>query len=201
MKRGALVLCGGRSRRMGRDKASLPFGGETLLQRVVRVVGTVVDDVVVAARPGQDVSRLPEAVRVVYDDVPGLGPLAGIAGGLAATAADAVYATGCDVPFLSAAVVTRLFDALGDAAIVVVEQEGFLHPLAAVYRTSVLPVARRLVAEERLRPVYLYEEVETVRVEADALRDVDPDLGTLENLNTEEAYREALARLQKPPPP
>jgi len=179
---------------MGRDKALLPFGDETLLQRVVRLVSTAVDEVVVVARPGQSLPALPEDVRVVFDDVPGLGPLAGIAGGLAALTADAAYATACDVPFLEPRVVDLLFEALGDARAAVVEADGFVHPLTAVYRKDVEPVARRLLAEGRPRPLFLLEEVETVRVPADVVRRVDPDLDTLENLNTEDAYERALAR-------
>lgn len=185
---------------MGRDKASLPFGDETLLQRVVRLVAPAVDEVVVVARPGQDLPALPDGVRVTYDEVEGLGPLAGIAGGLAATTADAVYATACDVPFLRRAVIDLLFDALGDAQAAVVEADGFVHPLAAVYRKEVESVARDLLAQDRARPFFLFERVPTVRVGAGALRAVDADLDTLENLNTEEAYRAALARLASTPP-
>jgi molybdopterin-guanine dinucleotide biosynthesis protein A len=180
---------------MGRDKASLPFGDETLLQRVVRLVSPAVDEVVVVARPGQSLPPLPAPVQVTRDEVPGRGPLAGLAGGLAASTADAVYATACDVPFLRRAVVDLLFDALGDAHAAVVEAEGFVHPLAAVYRKEVESVARDLLAEGRPRPFFLFERVPTVRVGTDALRAVDPDLDTLENLNTEAAYEAALARL------
>ena len=195
MRRGALVLCGGESSRMGRDKASLPFGDEALLQRVVRIVSPAVQEVVVVARPGQELPALPRAVRVTRDEVPGLGPLAGLAGGLAASTADAVYATACDVPFLRREVIDLLFGALGHAHAAVVEADGFVHPLAAVYRTEVESVARDLLAEGRPRPFFLFERVPTVRVGVDALRAVDPDLESLENLNTDDAYQAALARL------
>ncbi|HUR55514.1 MAG TPA: NTP transferase domain-containing protein, partial [Gemmataceae bacterium] len=65
MQTAGIVLCGGRSSRMGRAKAWLPFGGETMLQRVVRVVGEVVSPVVVVAAAGQDVPPLPVGVRIV----------------------------------------------------------------------------------------------------------------------------------------
>ncbi|RME40999.1 MAG: molybdenum cofactor guanylyltransferase, partial [Planctomycetota bacterium] len=64
---GGLVLCGGRSRRMGRDKAWLPFGPETLLQRMVRIVGEVASPLLVAARPDQELPHLPPEVRAVHD--------------------------------------------------------------------------------------------------------------------------------------
>lgn len=197
MRRGAVVLCGGRSVRMGRAKAELPFGEETLLQRVVRIVGTVVPDIVVVRHEGQALPALPEHVRVVEDETDDQGPLGGLIPGLRASRADAVFATGCDVPFLQAAFVQCLFDHLGEAATAVAETEGFTHPLAAVYRTSIRPVMERLLSEGRRRPVFLFDEVNTVRVGDAALRAADPDLRSLENLNTPEAYAAALDRLAR----
>jgi molybdopterin-guanine dinucleotide biosynthesis protein A len=176
---------------MGRDKATLPFGRETLLQRVVRRVGEAVEEVVVVARPGQELPPLPGSVRIARDEVLDQGPLGGLAPGLAASGADAVYATACDVPFLEAAVVDLLFERLGDADAVVPEAEGHLHPLAAVYRVRVRPLVEELLASGRLRPAFLFDRVPTVRVGEDDLRAVDPDLSTLENLNTPEAYEAA----------
>ncbi len=193
--RGALVLCGGRSVRMGRDKAMLPFGWETLLQRVVRIVSPLVSEVLVVAHADQALPTLPDAVRVVHDEVEDQGPLGGLQAGLRQATADALYVTGCDVPFLAPALVELMFDALGDAEIAVADEGGFAHPLAAVYRRSVLPVVEQLLAEDRRRPLFLFNEVETVRVGADSLREADPQLLSLENLNTPEAYQDALALL------
>src|SRR5262245_29573929 len=78
-----IVLCGGRSSRMGRSKAWLPFGGEVLLQRTVRMLSEVVDPVVVVAAPGQELPSLPESVTVARDQEAYLGPLNGLAAGLA----------------------------------------------------------------------------------------------------------------------
>jgi len=193
--RGALILCGGRSTRMGRDKASLPFGDETMLQRIVRILQPLVDEVIVVAYVGQEVPALPVGVRVVRDEVEGQGPLGGLQAGLRHAASDALYTTGCDVPFLRPALVELLFARLGEAQIAVADEGGFTHPLAAVYRTGVLPVVERLLAEERRRPIFLYGEVETVRVEEADLRAADPELLSLANLNTPAAYEAALARL------
>jgi len=194
MRRGAVVLCGGRSVRMGGSKALLPFGDETLLQRVVRIVSAVVDDVVVVRHAGQALPPLPATVRVVSDEIEDQGPLGGLVPGLRASRADVVYATGCDVPFLAPAFIEALFERLGDARIAVAEDEGFTHPLAAVYRVDVRPAMERLLAEGRRRPVFLFDEVATVRVDTAALRAADPALGSLENLNTPEAYAAALEK-------
>ena len=82
MSLGAVILCGGESRRMGEPKAWLPFGGERMLQRVVRLVANVVEDVAVVAAPGQELPPLPPSVILARDPVPGRGPLQGLAAGL-----------------------------------------------------------------------------------------------------------------------
>ena len=73
MNCGALVLCGGESRRMGEPKAWLPFGRERMLQRVVRLVGTTAEPVVVVAGPDQELPPLPSAVRIARDSIQGAG--------------------------------------------------------------------------------------------------------------------------------
>src|ERR1700720_1408053 len=102
MTLGAIVLCGGESRRMGQPKAWLPFGPETMLQRVVRLIRSAagVGPIVVVGAPGQEVPPLPDGVDVVRDPVAGRGPLQGLAAGLAAMPAGAelVYASATDVP-------------------------------------------------------------------------------------------------------
>lgn len=196
MRRGALVLCGGRSTRMGRDKATLPFGREVLLQRVVRLVAQAVADIVVVARRDQALPVLPDDVRVVHDEVEDQGPMGGLLPGLAASRADAVYATGCDVPFLRPQVVDLLFARLEDHDVAVADADGHLHPLAAVYRVAVRRRLGDLFTEGRRRPRDLYERVDTVRIGEGELRVIDPELATLANLNTPEAYEAALRRLE-----
>ena len=189
-----VVLCGGQSSRMGRPKAWLPFGGETMLVRVVRLLGEVVAPVVVVAAPGQDVPEVPPGVAVVRDPERGRGPLQGLAAGLEALRgrADAAYLSSCDVPLLRPAFVRRLLDLLGEQDIAVPEVGGYRHPLAAVYRLEVAAVAGRLLAEDRLRPAFLFDQARTRVVRPEELTDVDPDFQSLRNLNTPEEYEAAL---------
>jgi molybdopterin-guanine dinucleotide biosynthesis protein A len=221
MHRGAIILCGGKSTRMGRDKATLPFGpGEVMLQRVVRIVSQVVEAsrIVVVAADRQELPALPPDVQIVRDRRPGRGPLEGIARGLSAIGdrADAVYVTSCDVPLLAPAFVERLFELISDfrfqisdsttasssqSAIcnlqsemqIVVPRDGKLyHPLAAVYSTSVLPAIEELLAADRLRPAFLFDKCRTLVVPVDEFRDVDPELHSLTNCNRPEDYEAAL---------
>jgi molybdopterin-guanine dinucleotide biosynthesis protein A len=179
---------------MGRPKAWLTFAGEIMLPRVVRLLREAVEPVVVVAAPGQEIPRLPAEVAVVRDEEKGRGPLQGLAAGLAALhgRAEVAYLSSCDVPFLSPAFVQRLVELLGDNAICVPRVDGYHHTLAAVYRIEVESVVRRLLAENRLRPFFLFEAVPTRVVEAAELVNVDPTFQTLRNLNTPDEYEAAL---------
>jgi molybdenum cofactor guanylyltransferase len=195
MKVGGIVLCGGQSRRMGRPKAWLPFAGEMMLPRVVRLLSEVVQPIVVVAAPDQNVPPLPDEVILARDEEKGRGPLQGLAAGMAALKdrVDAAYLSSCDVPFLRPVFVQRLIDLLGEHDVCVPRVGEFHHPLAAVYRLRVVDAVAKLLAENRLRPIFLFEAVPTRIVEAAELADVDPAFQTLRNLNTPEDYQKALA--------
>lgn len=170
-----------------------------MLPRVVRLLGEAVSPEVVVAAPEQEVPPLPAEVAVVRDTARGRGPLQGLAAGLAALQgrADAAFLSSCDVPFLRPAFVRRLIDLLGTQAICVPHVGGYHHPLAAVYRLEVADAVGRLLAEDRLRPFYLFEAVPTRVVEAEELADVDPAFHSLRNLNTPEEYTTALAEAEQ----
>lgn len=195
MKVGGIVLCGGKSSRMGLPKATLPFGPEMMLQRVLRLLGEVVHPLVVVAAPTQELPDLPTGTIIARDQREGRGPLEGLLAGLTAMAdqADAAYATSCDVPLLKPEFVSRMIELLGDHQICVPVEEKFHHPLAAVYRTAVTADVARLLAANRMRPVFLFDEVETRRVPIEQLKDIDPQLDTLMNLNSPDDYLKALS--------
>jgi molybdopterin-guanine dinucleotide biosynthesis protein A len=189
---------------MGTPKAALEWHGSTLLRRVVGVVERSVDGPVVVVRaPGQTLPELPDEIEVVQDAREGRGPLEGLAAGLAAVRdrVPAAYASSTDVPLLHARFIHRVLAALDDDVDVVLpEVGGFRHPLAAVYRTELADVVERLIAEDRMRPAFLFEACRVRRLDADALladpalAALDPELDSLLNLNERADYEAARAR-------
>jgi molybdopterin-guanine dinucleotide biosynthesis protein A len=182
---------------MGRDKATLPFGGsETMLARVIRRLHEVVpsENAVCVAAAGQALPLLPAGTRVVFDEVPGAGPLAGLAAGLRAIGADveAVYVTGCDAPRLAPALVARMFEQLGDSEIAAPHDGRQWHPLAGVYRTTVAHRVETLLAAGERRLTALLETCAARPVPLDVLREVDPELASLATCNTPDEYQAAL---------
>ncbi len=204
MRRGALILCGGKSSRMGRDKATLPFGPELMLERVIRLLSEVVDpkNMVVVAAPNQALPKLPPAVRTARDEQEYRGPLQGLATGFRAIGndCDVVYATACDVPLLVPAFVEHMFGALEQFEIAVPFDGEYYHPLSAVYRPRIAPHLNALLTAGRMRPVFLFDEVPTRKVPVEELMAADPQLITLKNLNQHEDYLAALRVAEFAPP-
>jgi molybdopterin-guanine dinucleotide biosynthesis protein A len=190
-----IVLCGGQSQRMGQAKATLSFGSELMLPRVVRLLQEAVDPVIVVAAPRQELPPLPASVGVVRDEQEFRGPLAGLAGGFASLpdAIEAAYASSCDVPLLRPAFVRRVIELLGDFDVAVPVTGGMPHPLAAAYHRRVVPHIQELLKSERLRLGELLAAARSRYVTADELREVDPELASLRNVNTPEDYAAALA--------
>jgi molybdopterin-guanine dinucleotide biosynthesis protein A len=178
---------------MGSSKALLPFGAETMLQRVVRLLGEVVAPIVVVAAAEQELPALPREVILARDEREARGPLEGLRAGLKALPpdVDAAYVTSCDVPLLVPGFVRQMFDLARASDIAVMEIGGFTHPLSAVYRRATLPFIEDLLARDRLRPVFLFEAVNTRRVRPEEMT-ADPELKTLRNLNTRDEYERAL---------
>ncbi len=177
----AVILAGGDSRRMGRDKALLEFEGRPLISVIASRLKELFDDVIVGAnRPG-DYGFL--GLPVVPDREPGMGPLMGIASCLERTAEDLAFVTACDIPYLDLGFAAEML-ALADGYDLVLPRSGpdAYEPLFAVYRTSVVPAALDLLASGRRSILDLRDRV---RVRVVPL----PASVRLSNLNTVEDYR------------
>jgi len=198
------VLAGGRSSRMGTPKAALEWHGSTLLRRTVGILARATDGPVVVVRaPGQELPALPPETDVVDDPQEGLGPVQGLAAGLAALTgrAEVAFVSSTDMPFLHPAFVRRVLRAVQEGADVGLPvARGYPQPLAASYSVALAPVAAKLVAGERLRPAFLFEECAVERLDETALRAdpvlaaLDPGLDSVVNVNEPGDYQAARAR-------
>jgi molybdopterin-guanine dinucleotide biosynthesis protein A len=197
-----IVLAGGRSSRMGTPKAALEWHGSTLLRRTTGVVARTVDGPVVVVRaPAQPLPPVPDGVEFVDDPVEGLGPVQGIAAGLAALGdrADAAFVCSTDLPFLHPAYIRRVL-ALLDGDAVLPHARGHRQPLATAYSTALTPVLAQMADDRQLKLGQLFERCRTRRTDdaellADPrLRAVDPGLDSVVNVNEPAEYRAARER-------
>jgi molybdenum cofactor guanylyltransferase len=171
---------------MGRDKASLDWEGVTFLAHVVGVVAEGTGGPVVVVRAAGQVLPAVDAT-VVEDAREGVGPLMGIAAGLAALDAEVAFVAAVDLPRLTSDVVARVAGAIGGDADAAVPHSDRDHPLAAAYRRApALAAAQRLLGEGERRAMALLGALRVTRLD-----DVDP--GALLNVNSPEDYRRARA--------
>ncbi|MFB3920309.1 MAG: molybdenum cofactor guanylyltransferase [Terriglobia bacterium] len=142
------VLAGGESRRMGRAKADLVLGGETMLARQIRLLRNVCSSVAIVGlgkkTPGIEVPLWP-------DELPGRGPAGGIFTALLHARTESSFIVGCDLPFLNPRFVRFLIHRVwGDAADAIVPEshDGRIQPVCAIYRRHSLDVVRASLAAE-----------------------------------------------------
>lgn len=186
----AIVLAGGRSRRMGQSKAWLPIDGEAFLQRIVRTLGPVAGELIVVAADGQDLPVLPADVLVVRDRIADAGPLVGLETGWHSlrTQPRLVFVCGCDTPLLKPEFVSAVARACADREAAVPVADGFRHPLAACYAFDVLPrLSAGIAAGERQLQAFL-ERLSVFELQAEEFSTVDPDRQSLINMNTPEDW-------------
>ncbi len=178
-----VVLAGGTSRRMKRDKALLPVGGKKLVEIVVDEVGRLFAEVLVSVSPGRRYDFL--SVRQIPDAASGLGPVAGILAGLAAARHDLAFILACDIPFVDPDFVARLASSAAGFDVCVPKTSKGLEPLLAIYRKTTIPFIERLLAEGKRSVLDLYPLCRTNVVDVG-----DPDW--LRNINTPDDYKSFL---------
>lgn len=179
---------------MGRPKYALAFGAETLLERIVRVLSSVVAPIVVVAGQTQELPHFGSAVLIERDRLPGGGPLPAMELGLRRlqSTVDAAFVTGCDVPLLQPKFIAAMRDWLDGYDIAVCRDQTHCHPLQAVYRTGLVARIRRLLEVDQYGPRTLIEQSAVRFVSVEELRGVDPDRLSLRNVNTPADYAAAL---------
>ena len=186
----AAVLAGGKSSRMGLDKARLELGGEPLIQRVLRPLIALFDDVFVVAN---DASLSSFGVPVWPDALPG-GPLGGVLTALEHAERRQCLVVACDMPFLSPTLIRYMTEVADGVAIVAPRDDRGWHPLHAIYPRTAAPAIAARIAEERLAIHPLFEvlamrEITPVEVARFARPGRDP----LANVNTPEQLEQARA--------
>lgn len=178
-----LVLAGGRSRRMGRDKALLEVAGDALIVRVGRVLEEICVRVLIAS--GQ-ADRYDVGWEQVPDAPPGTGPLAGILAGLEAADSPLVAVVAVDMPHADARVLRMLADSwMGEAAVVPLVDER-IQPLHGVYATDAAPAFRRLVEAGKRSVVPALSELGARVVGEEVWGEVDPGGRFAHNVNRPE---------------
>lgn len=187
----AIILAGGRSRRMGQDKACLMYEGMTFLEHTVVTMMTLTSCVIVVADQSNKYA-LP-CGRVIADVYPDCGPVGGILTGLTQAGEGLHYVVACDMPLLNPAVLTLLMkaDVAGIDAIVP-EFGGQVHPLCGLYRHTAVPKLLKFLEEGGRSAQDALNILYTKKVGEGVLKRIDPCSRSLTNVNTPEEYEQFL---------
>lgn len=182
-----VILSGGQSRRMGRDKAGLSLAGQSFLDRMTKKLSPLFDGIYVSVdRPG----RYP-GCRELPDLRPGQGPLAGLEAAFLRTGAEAVFLVAVDLPFAGPVLAARvLAEAKSGDACVIRRRNGEAEPLFALYRRSCLETLTACLDEGRQAVKALLDRVDCRWLEEADLGEFDLDR-LLWNVNTREDYCQA----------
>ena len=189
----AVVLAGGLSRRLGRDKAVEPLGGEPLIRRVLSRVAQVTDQTVVVVNDAARASQLSldRDVVVAVDRYPGAGSLGGIFTGLEAARSDWALVVACDMPFLNVPLLRRILSLRAGRDAVVPVIEGRPEPTHAAYSRTCLPhIERRLQAND-LKISRFFEEVTVEYLPQSTVDEYDPEHLSFFNVNTQQDLERA----------
>ena len=179
-----VVLAGGQSCRMGRDKATLPWGEKDVLGSVLARLMPLSDDVLVISNVMRDI---PSQIRQFTDIIPGKGPLSGIHAGLIHARHDLVFVTACDVPFLMPEIISRIVHSAKSKEGSVVIHKEKLEPLFACYRKRCSSIIAELLMAEKYRVTDFLARITWEKVE-DLGHDRDD---CFMNINTPADYEKA----------
>lgn len=192
MKASGFVTAGGRSSRMGTDKAWLEMGGQVMIERVIAALTPVTSSVSIIANDPQ-YARL--GLQVFGDTNAGVGPLEAIRTALANSSTDRVVLAGCDLPFVTSELFSFLLDLEGThQAVVPLSCDGLLEPLCAVYPREALAAVTELIASGVRKVSRLFDRVPARFVAYDEISHLREAELFFENINTPEEYERA-ARL------
>lgn len=191
----AIILAGGASSRMGRNKALLQWQGRPLVAKVADVLSDLTEEIVVVSNEAEPYRFL--NVPIVPDVQPGYGPLMGLYSGLRVARGELAVAVAVDMPFLSAPLLSYLLAQAPGYDVVIPRAQNRLHPLCAVYRRSTcLPAIEQAIAHGRRRIISFHTNVLVRQVDESELRRISPDLRALMNVNTPAELAAARALMQ-----
>jgi len=192
------VQAGGESRRMGQDKALMPFLGRPLIQRVVDRLSPIADEVIVTTNTPDEYRFLD--LSLFPDLKPGRGALGGLYTALSSATFEIVAVVACDMPFASPKLIEAASRLLveDDADAVIPDSGGGLEPMHAVYRRETcIPAIESAIEADRWKLISWFPDVKVRTLQPDEIKSYDPSGLAFWNLNTPEEFAEAEGRAQQ----
>lgn len=185
-----IVLAGGKSSRMGRNKAFLEFEGQPFIERTLQVLRTVFSEVIISTNNPELYSSYEE--KTVQDLYLDQGPLGGLHACLKAAQNDYSFFVACDMPFLNREIIRYFAQLTGEESIIVPVIKGGLHPLHAFYHKRCLPVIEKKLEAKRLKLIEILDECSVRYVHEEDLQKFPNFEQVFQNVNTPQELAELL---------
>jgi len=179
-----IILAGGKSRRMGRNKAFIDSGGVPFFERVYRVFKEIFSEIIIVTNDVLPFERY-EAI-LQRDIILNKGALGGLYTGLLHSSNYQAFCSACDMPFLNPRVIEYMTQERDEYDVIVPKTHDGLHPLHAIYSKKCLNPMRQLLDRDDLRIVDFFGQVRVRYIEEMEIREFDPHMRSVINVNTEE---------------
>jgi molybdopterin-guanine dinucleotide biosynthesis protein A len=191
----AIILAGGKSSRLGRDKALEKIGGKYLIERVIGSLSQLGDDIIVVTAAPNQLSDL--NVEKVIDTYPRTGAKVGLCTGINASLSFYSLVVACDMPFLNIDLLRYLLDSASGFDAVIPRIGDKIEPLHAVYSKNCISVLEEHIRKGKLKISDLFNEINVRYVEAEEMERYDPQHLSLFNINSEADLKRAKAIIEK----
>ena len=183
----AIILAGGKSQRMGSNKAFLKYGNTTFIEHQVMMLSKIFDEIILSANDANAYTSL--KLPIVSDIMPGKGPLSGICAGLKRAASSHAFVIACDMPFVDEKLIHYLRSQINGYDVVVPKSSRGLEPMHAFYSKNCIQPMYRCLEEGRLRVVDFFPEVKVKIVDEKEFAGLDASIKSLINLNTPDEFK------------
>lgn len=186
----AIILGGGRSSRIGRDKGQLELDNRSLFEIVLAKLESVVEQIILVTNDPELFDGY-HGFQTVTDEIPYQGPLGGILAGLSASPKQYNLVVAYDMPFLKIDLVKFLFSQVSGVDVVIPCSEKGIEPLFSIYSKNCLPAIRKSMESGKKRVISFFDQVEVRYIDKEKVKEFDPEYLSFFNINTEEDWDKA----------
>ena len=184
-----IILAGGKSLRYGRNKALVEVDGTRLIERVISVMQSLFEDLIIITNTPREYDYL--QLPMHEDVIKGLGPLGGVYTGLQIISSESGFFVTCDMPFLQNDLIRHMVEIKGDFDAVVPKVDWKIEPLHAIYTRNCLPAITRLFDAQGCQIIKFFDNVRVRWVKEEEIRSFDSELKSFLNVNSPEELTKA----------
>ena len=176
-----MILAGGKSSRFGKNKALVEVGGVRLIERVIKVMGSVFKQVIIITNTPDEYAYL--KLPMIEDLIKGLGPLGGLYTGLESISNETGFFVACDMPFLSEPLIRHIVEFRNEFDVILPKIDWKIEALHGLYNKRCLPAIRELIDSQQYQVIRFFPKMRVKYLDEAEIRKYDPELKTFFNIN------------------